>query len=267
MKKEKFLIILMAITAPFVIAELADVAKADESANWGYLKIDIRLEGKQLNSSMAIVKDDLYKPDANDFIDSWDTEQTLFDSNKSGGYVLVSNKKLSQEVSANSSRTGKHIKGYFKGTIAEGSEPNMVAELTWLYAEPTEGRFGDMSLILTKEDSDSNNIVVDGYRGDLRAEMANSGVTDFASIPLGKAPVGTYTENAPYVMQLRLDFEKLIADLDKNNKVDFKDYAILVNQFGKAGPNLADITGLDGIPDGVVDYYDLKEFFNQWLAE
>ena len=165
------------------------VAQANDANNWGYLKIDVRLEGKALNTSMAIVKNDLYKPGASDGIDSWDTEQTLFLQDRSGAFSDVENKKLTQDVRANSSRTAAHNKGYYKGTITPGSEPNITVELSWLYADPTVGRFGDMPLTSTKEDANGNNIENDGYRGNIRAEMAYSG-PDFASINFGKLPAG-----------------------------------------------------------------------------
>ncbi len=241
------------------------VIRADDAANWGLLQIDIKLDGKQLNRSMGIIKDDLFHPGNTDGFGGDDTEEALFMSDRSGGFVDVEGHKVVSEFSANSSRTGKHIKGFYTGTITPGNEPNIVAELTWLYAEPTEGRFGDMSLILTKEDSDANNIDVGGYRGDLRAEMANSGTPDFASIPLGKAPAGTYDENGPYFVQLRLDFEKLIADLDNDNEVNLKDFSIVAKYWGYEGACLADITGIDGIPDMTVDEYDLEKFAVHWL--
>ena len=122
-----------------------------------------------------------------------------------------------------------------------------------------------MPLILTKEDSDGNNIDANGYRGDIRAEMDYSGIPDFASIPLGKATAGTYDENAPYVVQLRVDFEKLIADLNNDNEVNFKDYAIAAKYYNKEGKCVADISGPDGVPDFIVDMYDIAKIVEQWL--
>ncbi len=248
-------------------------AGANDANNWGCLQIDVRFEGKQLNNSAYIVKHDLYYPGATDGIDppqgstQYDTELLLFKQNRSGGFVDVENKKLDQEVSANSSRTGKHVKGFYKGNIQAGSEPNIIVELSWLWAEPYIGKFGDMPLILTKEDSEGNNIDANGYRGDIRAEMDFSGVPDFASIPLGKAPAGTYTENGPYFLHLRVDFDKPLGDLDNDYVVNFKDYAILAERWREEERSIADISGANDIPDNVVDYFDLREVASGWLEE
>lgn len=242
------------------------VAQANDANNWGYLKIDVRLEGKELNRTLEVVKDDLWYPEATDGIDAgYDFEQISFDPDKSGGYILVSNTKLSQEVSANSSRTGKHVKGFYNGTITPGSEPNIVVELSWLWADPDVGRFGDMPLISTKEDANGNNIENDGYRGDIRAEMDYSG-PDFASIDFGKLAEGTYEPNTPF-LHLRVDFKKLIADLDNKNpySVNLKDYVIMSKHWLEEGRCLADIYGPNGVPDRIVDYYDIAKMAEQWL--
>ena len=246
---------------------LAGEAKANGDPNWGYLQIDVRLEGKNLNNSVYIVKDDLYYPGATDGLDpGYDTEQTLFLSNMSGAYVLIEGKKLNQEVSANSSRTGKHVKGFHNGEIPLGQEPNITVELSWLDPEPDEGRFGDMPLIATKETADGNNIENGGYRGDIRAEMDYSG-PDFASIPFGKLPAGTYTPDTPF-LHLRVDFEKLIANLnstDNPSSVNLKDYVIGAKYWMQGGPCIADISGPDGVPDFIVDMYDIAKIAEQWL--
>ncbi len=239
------------------------VAQANDANNWGALKIDIRLEGKQLNHSLYIVKDDLYKPGASDGIDSWDTEQTLFLQDRSGAFSDVENKKLRTDTRANASRTAAHVKGFHNGTIAPGSEPNIIVELSWQYAEPDVGRFGDMPLIATKEDSNGNNIENGGYRGDIRAEMDYSG-PDFASIDFGELPAGTYTPDTPFI-HLRVDFDKPLGDLDNDNVVNLKDYAIIAKRWRKEERSIADISGRNDVPDRTVDYYDLGELVGSWL--
>lgn len=268
MKMQRGKIILITLAVLAVAELLGREAKADvnDANNWGYLKIDVRLEGKQLNHSLGITKDDEFYPGALDGIDGYDIEQVLFWQNRSGAFSDVENKKLMDDFRSNSSRTSAHVKGFYKGNIKAGSEPNIIVELSWLWAEPTVGRFGDMPLIATKEDADGNNIENNGYRGDIRAEMDYSG-PDFASIDFGKIPAGNYTENGPYFLHLRVDFEKLIADLNGDNIVNFKDYAIAAKYYNQEGKCIADITGPDGIPDMIVDYLDLSEIAGNWLKE
>jgi len=240
------------------------VAKANDDANnWGCLNIVVKLEGKDISYSLGIVKHDLFYPGATDGIDDHDTIGTLFHSGMSGAFVDIEGNKVVTEYSANSSRTAKHVKGFYNGTIASENEPNIIVELSWLWAEPDVGRFGDMPLIATKEDSNGNNIENDGYRGDIRAEMAYSG-PDFASIDFGKLPAETYTPDTPF-LHLRIDFEKPLADLNNDNVVNLKDYAVLAKRWREEGKCIADITGPDGVPDMVVDYYDLAIIAKDWL--
>jgi len=257
----------MIFALPFAVAEAVKAADVNDANNWGYLQIDVRLESKGLNRSVYIVKDDLCYPGALDGIDQYDTEETIFLPNRSGGFSDVENKKIIDDTRQNSSRTAVHIKGYYKGTIKAGSEPNIIVELSWDSPEHNVGRFGDMPLIATKEDADGNNIEVNGYRGDIRAEMDYSG-PDFASIDFGKIPAGDYTENGPYFLHLRVDFEKLIADLDSTQNpsgVNLKDYAIGAKYYGQEGRSIADISGPNDIPDMIVDMYDLAKIAEQWL--
>ena len=45
-----------------------------------------------------------------------------------------------------------------------------------------------------------------------------------------------------------------------------KDFSLLAQDFGKtSGQYVGDIAGVNGIPDGVVDLYDLLEFMNGWM--
>ena len=240
------------------------VAQANDANNWGYLKIDVRLEGKEMGNSVGITKDDSCYPDTNDLIDTHDIEEVLFWSDRSGGYSLVAGKKLGDDFRQNSSRTPVHVKGYFNGTIASENEPNITVELSWLWAEEDVGRFGDMPLISTKEDANGNNIENDGYRGHIRAEMAYSG-PDFASINFGKLPAGTYTPDTPF-LHLRLDFDKPLADLNNDNEVNLKDYAFLAKRWREEGRCIADISGPNDVPDMVVDYYDLAIIARDWLG-
>lgn len=59
-----------------------------------------------------------------------------------------------------------------------------------------------------------------------------------------------------------------VSNFNNDDIVNFLDYAILANHYGKGEGNyLADISGPSGISDGVVDEHDLREFTDNWLAE
>ena len=62
-------------------------------------------------------------------------------------------------------------------------------------------------------------------------------------------------------------YDTNIADFNNDGKVNFVDFAMLANDFGKPiGNYLTDISGSSG-SDGFVDYYDLAELADNWLAE
>jgi hypothetical protein len=65
------------------------------------------------------------------------------------------------------------------------------------------------------------------------------------------------------------------ADLNRDGKVDFRDYAIWANNFGRNDPNTlgdnvgSDVNDLDAYSDinrnGIVDFNDLSLFSGEWL--
>ena len=63
-----------------------------------------------------------------------------------------------------------------------------------------------------------------------------------------------------------MDFEKLIADLDGDNTVNFKDFAIMANCWGDEDRRIADVSGPNGIPDCKVAYHDSAIVSRDWLG-
>ena len=104
--------------------------------------------------------------------------------------------------------------------------------------------------------NDLNNKDPNNRQLELQQKIAESG-DGIARIVYGKLPEGNYEYTSPF-LGLRLDFEKLLADLDGNDIVNFKDYAILV---GKE----RDISGPNDLQDMVFDTYDIAKFVEYWL--
>jgi hypothetical protein len=163
------------------------------------------------------------------------------------------------DVRSEDCNTPFNIKVLYNGTIAIGEEPNIVIEISFPYSSYI---FGNESIILTQEDSNGTN-EPNGYREDARAEIDYG--SGLAHIDFGKLPAGTYTPDTPF-LYLRVDFEKLIADLNNDNTVNFKDYAVMAQYWGKEGRYIADISGPDGIPDLIVGTCDLAKLVEQWLS-
>jgi len=63
--------------------------------------------------------------------------------------------------------------------------------------------------------------------------------------------------------------EIILPDLDNNGKVDFNDFSILANDWGKGGHEeqyTGDITDANsGLSDGYVNWHDLRKFNEKWL--
>ncbi len=156
---------------------------------------------------------------------------------------------------------------YYNGAIAEGEEPNLVLEFSFPYYSDYY-IFGNRDMIFQQEDSDGIPNTNGGFRGDARALEAYGG--GLGKIDFGKVPAGTYEPNTP-ILNLRLDFDKLLADLNNDNVVNLKDYAVMADYWMHEGRCIADISGPDGIPDingipdMIVDTYDLAVLMNQWL--
>jgi len=142
----------------------------------------------------------------------------------------------------------------YKGKITQGNEPNNWLEFEFPWGEGY--KFGNRPMTLQQEDANGVNLS-NGLRCDVRAGER---------IDLGKLPAGDYNPNTPYI-HLRLDFDKLLADLDGRGIVNLKDYAILAKYWGKEGRCIADISGPNGLPDRAVNVWDLMAFTEEYLMD
>ena len=97
---------------------------------------------------------------------------------------------------------------------------------------------------------------------DVRKAIAqNGGIVELIDLP-----AGTYSASTPYGSGILTIGTKMLADLDDEGCVNFKDYAHLAEDYGKSqGQYVGDIAGPNGIPDGYVDGHDLREFTDSWL--
>jgi len=126
--------------------------------------------------------------------------------------------------------------------------------------------------ILDGNDFDWKNIIVHRY--------GQSGVGDANAIPEDTFDVwyvdgsafqsGSFSGISSGIYD-RLKFEFYnYSDLNRDKKVNFKDYAIFANNFSRTDPNCgADPNNLDDYSDidrsGVIDFNDLSLFTDEWL--
>ena len=193
--------------------------------------------------------------------DVWDSPANIAHQGRSTAHTDVDGTAAWSEYKPADTNHPFRIKVVYNGTVIEGSEPNTWLEISFPFAP--DYIFGDRSMILQQVDSNGVD-KPNGYRGDARAEIDYGG--GLASIPFGKLPAGTYAPDTPF-LHLRLDFDKLLADLNNDGVVDFKDYAIAANYWKKEGMHISDISGPNDVPDLIVDNYDLARMASDWLKE
>jgi hypothetical protein len=148
---------------------------------------------------------------------------------------------------------------YSFADIAVDSENKL--EVSWNYShtpEPTEP-FGDRTAIL-KSDK-----FLYGYAVDIKRLLHDAGLIS-KEIPLGI--IESNFQGLPSAFFNLYIGTKILADLNDDGKVNIEDYAILARDWGKTqGKYYGDISGLNGIPDGYVNFYDLADFVSVWLEQ
>jgi hypothetical protein len=254
MKAKKLgLVGLLTLGAGALVTALSGSAKASLN-DWGYLDIKNNLNSK--NNFVSIIRDDEYFPEAKDGVDSSDygafTQPIGYPnifSNIPSGY------NLSQDARSNNSTLPYDIKLGFEGTLTQPTS-------NWLeFTLLNDGTFGDKPMIFYSND------LKYGRRVDVKKAITqNLGRVDLIDVN-----AGTYNQWTPYNATDSNGLTigtRLLADLNDDGKVNFKDYSILANDFGKAQDKyVGDIVGANGIPDGYVNNYDLETFCGSWMAD
>ena len=112
--------------------------------------------------------------------------------------------------------------------------------------------FGDKPLVLNNG----------SRRFDVRRAIEQNG----GVIPLEPIAPGTYTADNPYAT-LVLRFDRWLGDVNNDGKVDIRDYDIITRNWAATGEGVeGDISGPNGIPDGIVDSHDFKAFLEDLEA-
>ncbi len=228
----------------------------------------LNLENHLNNSSRSvnIERDDVFYPGAQD--GSGDGYDTVAQNKPEGTAQCYSDAEnintgeishLWSDVRPNDSNAPYDIKFSYQGTLNESKENKVKFDMPW------DGfKFGSKPIIFqqtsSKNDPTGENEFYPVY--DVRKVIENGG-----EIVLKDVPAGTYDQWTPYASG-RLDIgSRRLSDLNDDGIVNFKDYQIMGDEFGKTGEYISDIAGPNGVPDGTVDYKDLKTFTDEWLKE
>ncbi|MFH1371942.1 MAG: hypothetical protein ABII09_11750 [Planctomycetota bacterium] len=170
----------------------------------------------------------------------------------SGIYSDIITNKLARDARPIDSNTPFDIKLVYNGVLSSSQQNN----LSFAFGSESFGT----KPILFQSDRLPYGPVVDVRR----AIAQNSG-----NVPLIDLEAGTYSPSTPYNTTDSNGLTigtRLLADLDDDGKVDFKDYSLLAQDWQKPqGQYIGDISGEFGIPDGYVDGYDLSAFCSNWL--
>lgn len=190
---------------------------------------------------------DGYKYDTPDSDRIKDINETPIGSSELGS--VVDTYLLRNDSKALGSTTPFNLLLFYNGTLTDSIS-------NWITFEFGADHFGSQEIIL-----DSDNLKY-GKRVNVRNAIANnSGVVEMNDLP-----AGTYVTSVPYASgKLTIGTEPL-AELNNDDIVDFKDYAILTqNWMAPQGKYAGDISGPNGIPDGYVNMYDLEAFCDDWM--
>ncbi len=141
------------------------------------------------------------------------------------------------------------IRLIYNGTITE----NKTSRLQFSFPYDPDYMFGDKEITFSSARLPYGSVV------DIRKVIDQNG----GVLSLVDAPAGTSGEYGTGILTIGT---RLLADLSDNGEIDLLDFSLLAQDWQKPqGQYVGDITGEYGIPDGVVDIYDLVEFCSQWL--
>ncbi len=223
-----------------------------EASNKGSIEINNFLESKSNNNYVKVLHyPDSLAPGISDGIDTWDQTENFYQLNLSAIRAVVNGTNLWKNYLPEDTNSPSDLEFIYNGIISSGDEPN-----NWLTFTFGSSSFSDKQILFQSSLLPYSSVV------DVRKAISqNSGV-----VPLIDLPTGTYTTSTPYGEGVLTIGTRKLADLSDNGEIDLEDFSMLAEDWDKPqGQYVGDITGEYGIPDGVVDMWDLREFMSEWL--
>jgi hypothetical protein len=192
-----------------------------------------------------------------DSFDIWDTPWISPLSGYPSIHSDITTHKLKEDYRLTSSDTPFNLGLVYNGTVSTPTVNHLKVSMT----QGGDWEFGSRPITLEEDNGQGN---------DLRRAISNgAGGVGIGEIPLDNLPADTYTTSTPYATP-EVHFGPT-ADFDNNGLVDWVDATIMssnwLNREGvtPASPGYlrGDITGANGLPDGIVNLLDYAELKRQ----
>jgi hypothetical protein len=196
-----------------------------------------------------------------DGLDDWDflIENDFCDDVWLGGgfvYSEVGGKKCLYDYRPCDSVTPFQLKLFFCGAIDE------TENRLWInfYVDESGDTFDDKRIIL-----ESDRLLY-GFTVDVRRVIEIGCPYGGGIIQLKNVPAGSHHITRPYGSAVLHIGTRSLSDLDGDGICGFTDFSCMANDWlAPQGKYPGDISGEDGIPDGFVNFYDLREIAYGWL--
>ncbi len=149
------------------------------------------------------------------------------------------------------------LRFFFCGVLEEETENYLQIDY---YCDQGFETFDDKTLILESD------ILLYGYAIAIRNVIYLGSPYGGGLIFLENVPAGFYDITNPYGSAKLHIGTRHLSDINGDGVCNFSDFNCLVSDWQKPqGKYRGDISGIAGIPDGFVDYYDLWEWTQDWL--
>ena len=236
----------------FGVGALVGIARADS------IDVNNVVNSHQINNDVRILHvSEITYPGVSDGLDGYDNSEFMYLENCSGLCSDVNSVGLWKDFRPNTSKRFFDLKLKYKGEVT-GEIGNYLN-----FKFVNTNHFGNKPIIF-QQTSNTNNPDKFYPVVDVRRAIAQNG----GIVPLKELVAGTYFPDVPYGSGDLEIGTRILADIDDNGKVDFKDYSLLAQDWmAPQGKHVGDIVGPNGIPDGYVDYQDLSAFCGSWLAD
>lgn len=257
------------VYAPTIVAFPVILNSAFGETNEGVIDLRNYVKDAEGNNNYVQTKhfSEALAPGISEGKDRWDGIGPGYMPNNSGSYSEVNDVgtlwKFWTDARPENSNTPFNVKLIYNGKINEAKQNWLKFNFRYI-----DYRFGNRPIIFQQTNSTDPNAFYPVY--DVRRAIAqNEGVVPLEDLDAGRYGPGTITSDVtPYGSGILTIGTRLLSDLNDDGKVGLDDFAYFAADWNATDVNsVADISGLNGIPDKNVDSYDLGAFADDYLQD